>query len=65
MSTAGTTRRSPRRRGQVVRATQYVVLAVVVLVVALLADWSQIRRAFFDPEVIAAQFPRVLTIAPS
>jgi polar amino acid transport system permease protein len=56
-------RLSPRRRGQVVRGAQYAVLALVVLVVALTADWAQIRRAFFDPEVIAAQFPRVLTIA--
>lgn len=54
---------SPRRRGQVVRAVQYAVLVVVVLVVALLADWGQIRRAFFDPEVIGAQFPRVITVA--
>lgn len=54
---------SPRRRGQVVRAVQYAVLAAVVLAVALLADWSQIRRAFFDAEVAAAQFPRVLTVA--
>jgi polar amino acid transport system permease protein len=63
-STPVTGRRlSPRRRGQAVRAAQYLVLVVIVVVVALLADWSQIRRAFFDPEVIAAQFPRVITIA--
>lgn len=56
-------RMSPRRRGQALRATQYVVLVVVLLTVALVADWGQIRRAFFDPEVIAAQFPRVITVA--
>ncbi len=56
-------RMSPRRRGQVLRATQYAVLVVVLVVVALLADWGQIRRAFFDPEVIVAQFPRVITVA--
>ena len=60
---AGRARMPPRRRGQVVRTVQYVVLAALVLVVSLTADWAQIRRAFFDPEVIAAQFPRVLTVA--
>lgn len=60
---AGSKRMSPRRRGQVLRATQYVVLVVVLAVVVVLADWSQIRRAFFDPEVMVAQFPRVITVA--
>lgn len=60
---AGRKRMSPRRRGQVLRATQYVVLVVVLAVVVVLADWGQIRRAFFDPEVIVAQFPRVITVA--
>ncbi|GAA2017700.1 amino acid ABC transporter permease [Pseudokineococcus marinus] len=55
--------RSPRRRGQVVRAVQYALLVAVVLVVALTADWGQIQRAFLDPEVAAAQFPSVLSVA--
>lgn len=55
--------RSPRRRARVIRGVQYAVLAAVVLVVALTADWAQIRRAFLDPEVAAAQFPEVLSVA--
>lgn len=55
--------RSPRRRGQLVRGVQYALLVVVVLVVALAADWDDIQRAFFDPEVAAAQLPRVFTVA--
>ena len=42
---------------------QYAVLLLVVVLVGLLADWGEIRRAFFDPEVIRAQFPSVITIA--
>lgn len=60
----GPTRRmSPRRRGQLVRGVQYAVLVAAVALALFLADWSQIQRAFFDPEVVAAQFPRVLTVA--
>lgn len=54
---------SPRKQGQLVRAVQYVVLVLVVVVVALVADWGEIRRAFFDVEVAQAQFPEVFTIA--
>lgn len=55
--------RSPRRRGQVIRGVQYALLVVVVLVVAVAADWGDIRRAFLDPAVAAAQVPRVFTVA--
>ncbi|WP_189827161.1 amino acid ABC transporter permease [Streptomyces finlayi] len=54
---------SRRQRTRVVRGVQYAVLLVVVLVVALAADWGEIRRAFFDVEVAKAQFPEIITTA--
>lgn len=45
------------------RGVQYAVLVVAIVVVALVADWGEIRRAFFDVEVITALFPEVVTIA--
>lgn len=38
---------SPRKRAQRARLIQYVLLVVVALVVALVADWGQIGKAFF------------------
>jgi polar amino acid transport system permease protein len=54
---------SPRRRARYVRGVQYAVLAVAVLLIAVLADWGTISRAFFDPDIIAAQFPGIITTA--
>ena len=45
-------RLSPRKRAQRVRAVQYVVIVLAVVVAALLADWPQIGDAFFRPELI-------------
>ncbi|MFJ2740799.1 amino acid ABC transporter permease [Streptomyces sp. NPDC087440] len=56
-------RLSRRQRARAVRGGQYAVLLVVVLVVALAADWGEIRRAFFDVEVAKAQFPDIITTA--
>lgn len=55
--------RSPRRRAQVSRAVQYVVLVAVVVVLVAVADLGELRRAFLDPTVAAAQLPDVLTVA--
>ena len=52
-----------RRRTRLVRAGQYALLAAVILAVALVTDWGELRRAFFDPEVAKAQFPDVITTA--
>lgn len=41
-------RLSPRKRAQRVRWIQYAVLAAVVVVVALVADWPQVAHVFFD-----------------
>ncbi len=54
---------SPRRRAQLIRRVQYVVLVVAVVLLVALSDWGQIRRAFFNTEVAAAQFPDVVTVA--
>ena len=43
---------SPRRRAQRIRWAQYALLAVVVLVIALVADWGQIQRTFFRTDLI-------------
>jgi polar amino acid transport system permease protein len=52
-----------RQRGRLIRGVQYAVLVLVVLLVAVTADWGQIQRAFFDLEVAAGMFPDVITIA--
>ena len=54
---------SPRKRAARIRYVQYAVLLLVVLAVVLLADWGQLQRAFFDWDIIKAQFPGVITTA--
>ncbi|GAA2334955.1 hypothetical protein GCM10009854_08480 [Saccharopolyspora halophila] len=52
-----------RQRERLSRGIQYGVLVVVAVVLAFLADWGEIGRAFFNLEVGAAQFPDVITTA--
>jgi polar amino acid transport system permease protein len=52
-----------RRRGQLIRAAQYSVLAAAVLALALLANWQRIGEAFFDADVIRELFPEIITVA--
>ncbi|MFI9352587.1 amino acid ABC transporter permease [Streptomyces lydicus] len=54
---------SRRRRARIVRGMQYGVLVVAVVVLALVADWHQLRTAFFDVEVAKALFPDIITTA--
>jgi polar amino acid transport system permease protein len=54
---------SRTQRARAVRGGQYGVLVVLVAVLAFSANWGEIRRAFFDVEVIQAQFPDVITTA--
>jgi polar amino acid transport system permease protein len=54
---------SPRRRRSYIRGAQYGVLVLAVILVAVLADWGTISRAFFDPEIIVDQFPVIITTA--
>ncbi|MQA03098.1 MAG: ABC transporter permease subunit [Streptosporangiales bacterium] len=54
---------SKRKRGQVTRAVQYVVLVAAIGVLALVADWGEIVRAFFNLPVAAEQIPAIFTTA--
>ena len=42
---------------------QYGVLVAAVVAIALVADWHQLRMAFFDVEVAKALFPEIITTA--
>src|ERR671914_130091 len=50
-----------RERARITRGVQYLLFAAGILLLASLADWGQIRRAFFDLEVVDAIFPQILT----
>ncbi len=52
-----------RQRANVVRGVQYAVLVLIVLTIALAADWGRIQSAFFDFEVAREMFPDVITVA--
>ena len=54
---------SPRKRAQVTRSIQYAVLVLLVLAVALTADWGTLRAAFFDTDILPKLFPELITIA--
>jgi polar amino acid transport system permease protein len=54
---------SPRRRARVARGVQYAILVIALVLLALLADWGEIKRAFFDVTVATSMFPRVITVA--
>ena len=58
---AGRARMSPRRRAQLSRRVQYVVIVVVLVVLAVSADWNRIGQTFFNREAIefvAPMLPR-------
>ncbi|WP_030253660.1 amino acid ABC transporter permease [Streptomyces violens] len=54
---------SKRQRTRVIRGSQYALLAAIVAVVALVADWGQLRRAFFDVGIARELFPGILATA--
>ncbi|MHA7188981.1 amino acid ABC transporter permease [Arthrobacter sp. MDT2-16] len=54
-------KRSTRRR--LIQGVLYAVFAAVVLFVILSADWGTIQPYFFNPDIAAAVFPEILTIA--
>jgi polar amino acid transport system permease protein len=41
----------------------YAVTLAVILVIVLRADWGKLQEAFFDPEIFADQFPKIITQA--
>lgn len=54
---------SKRQRARLFRGVQYAVLVLVVVILAVLADWGRLQQAFFNVEVAAGVFPEVVTIA--
>jgi len=62
-ATASGRRLTRRQRAAVFRGVQYAILVIVVAVFVVAADWTRIREAFFDTEVIPELFPELLTTA--
>ena len=54
---------SPRKRARVSRGVQYAVLLLLLVALALGADWGVLRAAFFDTDILAGMLPDVITIA--
>ena len=54
---------SPRQRAKINRNVQYAILIAVVLLAGVLTDWGTVGEKFFNPAVIADQFPEVVTTA--
>ncbi|MFT7835207.1 amino acid ABC transporter permease [Saccharothrix sp. BKS2] len=54
---------SKRRRSTLSRRAQYVLLLVVALLLAFIADWGELRRSFFDVDTAREMFPGILTVA--
>ncbi len=52
-----------RQRARMSRGIQYAILIIAVIVAAFLADWGTIFGKFFNPQVMADQFPGIITIA--
>lgn len=53
---------SPRQRAARWRLVQYVVLALLLVALVLFADWGELKRAMFDPDIVREQFPDVIVI---
>jgi polar amino acid transport system permease protein len=54
-----------RQRRAAFRGAQYALLLGVVAIAVFTANWDELHRAFFDLNVAAKQFPRIVTIAMS
>ncbi|NHA68319.1 amino acid ABC transporter permease [Phycicoccus flavus] len=54
---------SPRRRAEVSRYVQYGVLALLLLLVALGADWGTLQTQFLNGEILPQLFPEIFSIA--
>ncbi len=65
LSVRTTTRETMHRRTKA-KAWRYGIYAVtiaVILVIVLKADWGKLQEAFFDPQIFADQFPKIITQA--
>ena len=54
---------SPRKRAQLSRGIQYVLLLVVVVTAVVLSDLGELQKQFFDTDIVTAMFPEVITTA--
>ncbi|GAA0036315.1 MULTISPECIES: amino acid ABC transporter permease [Brevibacterium] len=54
---------SVRQRERTSRGIQYAILIIAALLAIFLADWQTIYLKFFNPKVIAEQFPAIITTA--
>lgn len=54
---------SPRKKQQISRIVQYVVLVAVVVFLALRIEWGQLAENFAKPEVAAETLPDLFTVA--
>jgi polar amino acid transport system permease protein len=52
-----------RQRRTTIRAVQYVLLLAVLVATALLANWPEVGRVFFNLTVARGQFPAIITTA--
>lgn len=52
-----------QQRAKMSRGIQYGILAVIVIILAIFIDWGNIVDKFFNPRIIAQQFPEVITTA--
>jgi polar amino acid transport system permease protein len=53
---------SRRQRARLVHIVTTAVPVVVLVVVILVADWAAIQQAFFQPDIAADLFPRIVTV---
>ena len=54
---------SPRQRRRIVRSVQYAIFLGVIVLVALVVDWSQIKEHFLDVDVAREMLPELFTVA--
>jgi len=51
------------QRARTSRGIQYAILIAAVVILAFVADWGALQRGFFNPQIAAAQFPEIITLA--
>lgn len=51
-----------RQKRQIFRASLYALSVVIVLLMAIFADWGRIQRNFFNLEIMAEMMPEAITI---
>ncbi|WP_421083295.1 amino acid ABC transporter permease [Rothia nasimurium] len=54
---------STRQKQNYARYAQYALLIILALVILLVADWGTLRDKAFNPDIIAQQFPNIITVA--